>query len=93
MDADEVIEDSTRFWLTEQMRNRLRELRREAGMTQTEVGHELGKDQVFVSNCESGRRRIDPVELMAFLKVYDGDIHEFYKDLDFEEAKEREYRP
>jgi transcriptional regulator with XRE-family HTH domain len=49
---------------------RLRQARREAGMTQAEVGQRLGLRQAFISKLESGERRIDPVELARFAAVY-----------------------
>jgi transcriptional regulator with XRE-family HTH domain len=49
---------------------RLRQARREAGMTQAEVGQRLGLRQAFISKLESGERRIDPVELARFAAIY-----------------------
>jgi transcriptional regulator with XRE-family HTH domain len=91
--VDELLEESTKFWLTEQIRVRLKELRKEQDMTQAEVAEELGKDQVFISNCESGRRRIDPIELLAFVSVYDVSIQDLIANLDLDEALERKYGP
>jgi transcriptional regulator with XRE-family HTH domain len=53
---------------------RLREARRQAGLTQTDVARRLGKPQSFVSKCESGERRVDLVELLAFAKLYGVDV-------------------
>ncbi|QNJ90985.1 helix-turn-helix transcriptional regulator [Mycolicibacterium fluoranthenivorans] len=41
----------------------LRDLRREAGLTQVEVAARLGVPQSFVSKYESGERRLDVIEL------------------------------
>ncbi|MCC9710203.1 helix-turn-helix domain-containing protein [Streptomyces sp. MNU76] len=41
----------------------LRELRREAGLTQVQVAAELDVPQSFVSKYESGERRLDVIEL------------------------------
>jgi transcriptional regulator with XRE-family HTH domain len=49
---------------------RLRQARRDAGLTQAEVGRRLGLRQSFVSKVESGERRLDPVELARFAAVY-----------------------
>jgi transcriptional regulator with XRE-family HTH domain len=49
---------------------RLRQARREAGLTQAEVGRRIGARQAFVSKVESGERRLDPVELALFAAVY-----------------------
>jgi transcriptional regulator with XRE-family HTH domain len=41
----------------------LRELRREAGLTQVDVAKHLAVPQSFVSKYESGERRLDVIEL------------------------------
>lgn len=41
----------------------LRDLRREAGLTQVEVADKLSVPQSFVSKYESGERRLDVIEL------------------------------
>jgi transcriptional regulator with XRE-family HTH domain len=47
----------------------LLELRREAGLTQTEVAQRLGSSQSFVSDVESGSRRLDLVQLRDYCAV------------------------
>ena len=47
----------------------LRELRHEAGLTQTQVAAELDVPQSFVSKYESGERRLDVVELHHVAKA------------------------
>jgi transcriptional regulator with XRE-family HTH domain len=49
---------------------RLREARAAAGLTQKEVAKHFEQRQSFVSKCESGERRIDPIELARFGKLY-----------------------
>ncbi len=88
-----MLEDNTRFWLMEQIRRALKKFRSDLNMTQADVAEKLGKDQVFVSNCESGRRKIDPVELLGFLNAYDVSIAELLSILDPQEAQERKYGP
>lgn len=56
---------------------RLREARRHSGLTQTEVARILGRTQAFVSKCELGERRIDPIDLLDFARVYDRPIDFF----------------
>lgn len=51
--------------------HRMREAREEAGMTQSEVAKELGRPLSFVSKCELGERRIDPIDLQNFAILYD----------------------
>ncbi len=45
------------------LRSLLRAIRKEAGVSQTELATRLGVPQSFVSKVESGERRIDIVEL------------------------------
>ena len=47
----------------------LRQLRREAGLTQVEVARRLDVPQSFVSKYESGERRLDVVELRHVAEV------------------------
>jgi transcriptional regulator with XRE-family HTH domain len=49
---------------------RLRNARLEAGLTQAEVARALARTQAFVSKCESGERRIDPIDLVDFARLY-----------------------
>ena len=52
------------------MLKRLRTARLEADLTQVEVAKALGRPQSFVTKCELGERRIDPIELQQFAKLY-----------------------
>ena len=47
----------------------LRQVRHEAGLRQTDVAAKLGKPQSFVSNYESGERRLDLLELQRLCEV------------------------
>jgi len=49
---------------------RLRAGRERAGLVQTEVARRLRKPQSYVSKCESGERRVDVIELVAFAALY-----------------------
>ena len=49
---------------------RVREARMSAGMTQVEVAHALKRPLSFVSKCELGERRIDPIDLERFARLY-----------------------
>jgi transcriptional regulator with XRE-family HTH domain len=49
---------------------RLKEARREAGMSQVQVAEVLGVPQKFVSKIETGERRIDPLELEELAGLY-----------------------
>jgi transcriptional regulator with XRE-family HTH domain len=48
---------------------RLRELRKHRGLTQAEVGAQLGVDQTVVSNYERGAARVHGALVAAFAKV------------------------
>jgi transcriptional regulator with XRE-family HTH domain len=52
------------------MCRRLRDAREHAGLNQTQAAAALGKPQNFVSKCETGQRRIDPIELADFAALY-----------------------
>ena len=47
----------------------LRKARLDAGVTQNELARRLGKPQSFISKCESGERRVDVVEFLAFCRA------------------------
>ena len=53
-----------------QLRARLREARQARGLTQVEAAAQLGRTQQFVSQCESGDRRIDALDLADFAALY-----------------------
>ena len=47
----------------------LRQVRLEAGLRQADVAEKLGKPQSFVSNYESGERRLDLLELQVLCEA------------------------
>ena len=49
----------------------LRQLREEADLTQRELGKRVGKPQSWVQNCETGSRRIDIREFIAWAQACD----------------------
>jgi transcriptional regulator with XRE-family HTH domain len=55
----------------------LRRVRLDAGMRQIDVAKKLGKPQSFVSNYESGERRLDLLELQAVCEVVGIKVGEF----------------
>lgn len=57
--------------------DRLRQARRDAGLSQTEAALRLGKPQSFISKCESGQRRLDYVEMKAIARLYGKDLSFF----------------
>jgi transcriptional regulator with XRE-family HTH domain len=44
----------------------LREMRKKAGLTQQELAKRMGEDQWWVTRSESGSRRVDVAEFVAF---------------------------
>jgi transcriptional regulator with XRE-family HTH domain len=44
----------------------LRALRQEAGLTQRQLGARLRKPQSWIYNCETGNRRVDLTEFVAW---------------------------
>lgn len=59
------------------MLTRLSSARLAAGLTQVDVARALGKTQSFVSKCELGERRIDPLDLADFARLYRRPISHF----------------
>ncbi len=49
---------------------KLRQARKEKGLSQTEVAYALGKHQSYVAKCENGERRVDIIELVEFAHLY-----------------------
>jgi transcriptional regulator with XRE-family HTH domain len=61
----------------ERLQTLLREVRTEAGLTQTDVAQALGQPQSFVSKYESGERRLDILELRDVCKVLGSSLTQF----------------
>lgn len=51
----------------------LRTLREEADLTQRELGRRIRKPQSYVYNCESGNRRVDVSEFVAWANACEVD--------------------
>ncbi|MGH3442403.1 MAG: helix-turn-helix domain-containing protein [Nitriliruptorales bacterium] len=56
---------------------KLKAARLAAGLTQAQAARKLGKPQSFVSNCESGERRVDLIEANTFAKLYGCKVTDF----------------
>jgi len=48
----------------------LRKARIGVGLTQEQAGRALGRRKSYVSKCELGERRIDPIDLQEFATLY-----------------------
>jgi transcriptional regulator with XRE-family HTH domain len=57
---------------------RLRQARKDAGLTQVEVARRLKRTQSLVTKAEGGERRLDVVELRAFARIYRKPISYFF---------------
>ena len=62
--------------------NLLREMRIEAGLTQTDLAALIGKDQAFVSRYESGQRRLDVLEVREICQAVGSSLEVFVKRLE-----------
>lgn len=60
---------------------RLRQARKESGLSQKESAQRLCKPQSYVSKCEAGERRVDFVEAVMLARVYGKSILYFSKDI------------
>jgi transcriptional regulator with XRE-family HTH domain len=65
---------TTRYKL---MLAKLWKARMSANLTQVDVAKLLGKKQSWVSKCELGERRIDPLDLHDFARAYGKPISYF----------------
>ena len=66
----------------EQLQLLLRELRNEAGLTQTELAERVGQPQSFVSKYESGERRLDILEVRTICSAIGISLADFIKKLE-----------
>jgi transcriptional regulator with XRE-family HTH domain len=69
----------------QELLDRLRAARLEAGLSQEEVAKRLGTSQSFVSRSETGERRLDVIELQAFAAIYRKPMSHFLSNADSEE--------
>ena len=60
----------------------LRELRLEAGLTQTDLASRIEKDQAHVSRYESGQRRLDVLEVREICEAVGIRFEEFVQRLE-----------
>jgi transcriptional regulator with XRE-family HTH domain len=54
----------------------LRELRRQAGITQKEMTEREGLDETYISRVEHGRIDVKWTTLLRFLRVFGADLHQ-----------------
>ena len=63
----------------EKLRVLLKDLRKDAGLTQVELSNALGKPQSYVSKYETGERKLDSVEICDVCKVLGVSMEKFNK--------------
>lgn len=68
------------------MLQQLRQAREDSGLSQAEVAAELKQSQNYVSKCETGDRRMDPIDLMFFARLYQKPYEYFLPDLSTSES-------
>jgi transcriptional regulator with XRE-family HTH domain len=69
----------------------LKDARRETGLSQAQLAEALGQLQNYVSKCELGNRRLDVIELRAWVVALGGDPVSFAAGL--EERLARSTKP
>jgi len=60
---------------------RLRRAREEAKLSQSEVAVKVGLTQPLMSRIEAGQRKIDPIELAMFCRLYRKPVRFFVPDM------------
>jgi len=60
----------------------LRQVRLDAGLTQSELALRLGQPQSYVSKYESGERRLDILELRHICKVTGTKLEKFVRQME-----------
>jgi len=61
----------------QRMLRQLRHARKDSSLTQVQVARKLKRPQSFVSNCESGERRVDLIEAWEFAQLYRCSVLDF----------------
>ncbi len=60
---------------------KLTELRKQSGMTQSQIAKKLGKPQSFVAKYEGGERRLDIIEFVNVVKALGGSADDIMNDM------------
>lgn len=66
----------------QQLRNLLRQLRKDAGLRQVDLAARLGKPQSFISKYESGEKTLDFLEVKAVCNAIGVSLETFSKKLE-----------
>ncbi len=65
----------------ERIRKMLREMRYAAGLSQEALAKRLGREQIYVSRCESGERRVDLLEWLELNLACQADPCTFIREI------------
>ena len=57
--------------------DKLKQARKESGLTQQEVARKINMPQSYISKVEAGEQRLDLVELGIFAKLYKKNLNYF----------------
>jgi len=60
---------------------KLVELRKQSGMTQSQLAKKLGKPQSFIAKYEGGERRLDVIEFVDVVKALGGSANAVIHDI------------
>lgn len=63
-------------------RNVLRQFRRSAGLTQTQLAESIGETQSFVSKVERGELRLDLVQLRTICRAIGKELEHFVREFE-----------
>ena len=89
---DEEREDLKRTrHIDEPLGARLRALREDRGLTQAQMGHELGISANQWGRHESGKNRVPAARLWQFCKAMNVDVAAIYEGLPFQILRDGEY--
>ncbi len=58
--------------------------RKQSGLTQTELGARLGRDQTFISNIETRQRQVSLLEFIAIARALGRDPTRLFKEIEQE---------
>jgi DNA-binding XRE family transcriptional regulator len=72
--------DKELFFQNLKLRDKLREARLDAGMTQAEAARHFGRDQSFISKIENGIQFATYVEVERLLAIYRKSLSTFGRD-------------
>lgn len=75
-------------WQNQLLKVHIRDLRKSAGLTQSELAKALDKPQSYVSKYESGERRLDIIELREIVHCCGSCLEKFVKKFEKDIASE-----